>query len=166
MYGHLIHLKCLSEDIVRDGWFGSEDSTGDGDRPGVLAAESRKRDGVPGAMVELEVDQALGEHKHITLVEHFGEELVVGVGGDESHVERAFQHRQYLRRPGMGVGRVKAVRCEIHSSHGDAEGVEAGNSVHVHERHVGADFVRGVARLVETGEEEVFGFDQLRILAG
>ncbi|URE33573.1 porphobilinogen deaminase [Musa troglodytarum] len=128
IYDLLVHLKGLGEDVIRDGRFGAEDGIGDGDHPRVLAAETGDCDGRLGAEVELEVDEALGEHEHVTLANHFGDEPVVGVGGDEADVERAFQHRQYLRRPGMDVRRVEAVRCEIQSSHGDAEGVEAGNS--------------------------------------
>ncbi|URE13591.1 hypothetical protein MUK42_22411 [Musa troglodytarum] len=70
-----------------------------GDHRRVLAAETGECNGFLGAVVELEVDKALREHKHITLVKHFGGELVVGIGGDEADVERAFQHRLNLRPP-------------------------------------------------------------------
>ncbi|THU71194.1 hypothetical protein C4D60_Mb08t32960 [Musa balbisiana] len=131
VYDLLVHPEGLSEDIIRDGGFGAEDGIGNGDQPRVLAAETGECDGLVGAVVELEVDEALGEHKHITLAKHFGDEPVVGVGGDEADVERAFQHRLNLRRPGMDVRRVKAKRRVVHPGHGDAEGVEAGNSVRV-----------------------------------
>jgi hypothetical protein len=45
--------------------------------------------------IELEVDEPLGEYKHITLVE-LGEQLVVWVASDEANIEGALKHSEDL----------------------------------------------------------------------
>ena len=53
-----------------------------------------------GVRVELEVDEPHGEDKHITFVEHLGEELVfVGgglVGCHKANVQCSLEHREDL----------------------------------------------------------------------
>ncbi|URE05077.1 hypothetical protein MUK42_19161 [Musa troglodytarum] len=165
--GLLVHLESLGENLVRDGWLGPEHSVGDGDGARVLAAESTDGDGVGVPRIELEVDEALREHKHITLLQHLGEETiaVVAVGCDEADEELSFYDGEDLGGAGVSVGRVEAFGRVVDANHGDAQGVESGELVHVDGSDIGAELLSCVASLVESPEEEVFGFHHLGVLA-
>ncbi len=87
---------------------------GDGTR--VLAAKCGNCDrGLVGVRVKLEVDEPHREYKHITLVEHLGEELVVWVRRDEADIECSLKHRDDLSGTRMCVGRVLTQRCIVNA---------------------------------------------------
>ncbi|RZS21768.1 hypothetical protein BHM03_00054446, partial [Ensete ventricosum] len=165
--GLLVHLESLGENIVGDGWLRPEHSVGDGDDAGVLATESTDCDSVTVPGIELEVDEALGEHKHIALLQHLGEETVavVGVGCDEADEELSFYDGEDLGGTGVSVGRVEALGPVVDANHGDAQGVESDELVHVDGSDHGAKLVVCVAGFVESREEEVFGFHVLGVFA-
>ncbi|URE06662.1 hypothetical protein MUK42_19210 [Musa troglodytarum] len=165
--GLLVHLESLGENLVRDGRLRPEHSVGDGDGAGVLATESTDGDGVGVPRVELEVDEALREHKHITLLQHLGEETiaVVAVGCDEADEELSFYDGEDLGGTGVGVGSVEAFGRVVDANHRDAEGVESDDLVHVDGSDIGAELLSRVAGLVESRGEEVFGFHHRGVLA-
>jgi hypothetical protein len=166
IYEVLLHLERLGQDIVRDGRLRSKHRAGDGDHPGVLAAERRQRGrGLVVVQVHLEVDHGLGEDEHVPLLDHLGEEPI-GVGGDEAEVERPLEHGEELGGAGVDVRRVHAQGPVVDARERDAEGVEAGELRDVDVGDDGPEPVHGVPGLVEPGcVEEVVRGDGHRVLA-
>ena len=115
--------------------------------------------------IELEVDKTLWENKHISLVEDLCEELVARVGGNEADVECTLNHNQDLGGSGVSVGRVESVGSEVDASQGNAEGVETSELVDRNLSHLRTEPVVRVSGLVETLEEEIFGFHHVRVFA-
>ena len=165
--GLLVHLESLGQNIIGDGRLRPEHSVGDCDGAGVLATESTDGDSFGVPRVELEVDEASWEHKHITLLQHLGEETVavVAVGCDEADQELSFYDGEDLGGTGVSVGRVEAIGPVVDANHGDAEGVESDELVHVDGSDHGAELVYRVAGFVESHEEEVFGCHVLGVFA-
>ena len=103
---NVVHLllgdfEGLCQHLIVD--VGREQSWSDLLDPWVLAAQRCDCHGRVVADVQLEVDQALGKHEHISLVYGGGEQGVVG-GAHESHVQGALGQKQDLGGPGVGVG--------------------------------------------------------------
>jgi hypothetical protein len=103
--------------------------------------------------VLLEVDEPPGEDEDVPLVDDLGEELVGS--GDEADLERALEHEDDLGGARVRVRRVLAARGVVDARDRDAQGVHAGELLHVGRRHHGARRVVGVAGVPETREEEV-----------
>ena len=139
-------FEGLGEHLVVD--VGREQSCSDLLDPWVLAAQGCDGHGRVVADVQLEVDQALGKHEHISLVQGGGEQGVVG-GAHESHVQGALGQKQDLGGPGVGVGHVDTSLGEVDARHGDAQRVEACEVVDVGSRHRRRIGVVGVACFVE-----------------
>ncbi|KAJ7971841.1 hypothetical protein O6P43_009809 [Quillaja saponaria] len=64
----LVHLKGLGENLRRDGRVGSKYSVGYGNDPWILAAEKSKGNCIAVTHIQLKVNQANWEYKHISLV--------------------------------------------------------------------------------------------------
>ena len=89
----LINLEGLSENSVGDGRNRPKNSISNGNNTRVLAAKASESKSRAMSNIKLEVNEANGEHKHVSFVQDFGEELV-GVGGDKANQESAFQNHE------------------------------------------------------------------------
>jgi hypothetical protein len=146
----LLDHECPGEDLVADRRLGPEHGVGDGDHAGELAAERGECEGGGLAVVELEVDEPLREDEHVADHQLLGEEhVVVLVGADEAHEERALDHHQDLGAARVRMRRVLPAGEEVDARHGYAQRVQPRQLRHRHRRHRGALRVRLHGRDVE-----------------
>lgn len=109
--GGLVGVHGLVEDGVVDA--AAEERGGEGDGAGGGAAEGGEGAGDDvGAIVELEVHHALGEHEHVAGLQRLRVHGAVAGGVDEPHQQRALHDHQQLRRPGVDVRRVDGAGAE------------------------------------------------------
>lgn len=118
-----------------DPWFRPENCIGDCNDAGVLAAQTTDCDRIGLTCIHLKVNQAHWKDKHVALLKDLSKEAAIGVGGDKSNVEGAFDDGQDLGRSWVCVGRVQAIGGIVNADQRDAKGVEPGHLGHVHRGH-------------------------------
>jgi len=121
--------------MLRNGWLGSKHCVGNSDDSRVLAAQACKSHGTAHAIVELEVDEALWEDEHVSLVQDLGDERVVWIRGNKANEERALQHRQDLCGTRVGVRWVHAAGGVVDADHRDPHRVQPRDLCDVDGRH-------------------------------
>jgi hypothetical protein len=142
---------------------GAEEGLGDGLRARQLAVEGRDDRGGGAAVVPLVVDEAAREDEDLAPAYGAGEEPVGG--GDEPHVEGALEDEDDLCGARVRVRRVHAPGREVDPRHGDAQGVDPREPLHVRRSHRRPRRVAGVAGARQQAGEEVVGRHVLRPLA-
>ena len=84
----LVHLKCLRENLWNNTRIRSKYSICNRDNPWILDTKSYNCYCILLTHIELEVNQTIREHKHISLVEHFGKETVtINIGRNRANQE-------------------------------------------------------------------------------
>ena len=121
--------------MLRNGRLGSKHCVGNSDDSRVLAAQACKSHGTALAIVELEVDEALWEDEHVSLVQDLGDERVVWIRGNKANEERALQHRQDLCGTRVGVRWVHAAGGVVDADHRDPHRVQPRDLCDVDGRH-------------------------------
>ena len=103
-----VHLKSFGQNFWRDRWVRPENSICNSDNSWILAAKTRNSNGIAITHIQLEVNETNWEHKHITLVEHFGKKAVsiVLIRSDKSNKESAFDDYKDLCASRVSMGRV------------------------------------------------------------
>ena len=85
----------------------------------------------------------------------FERTLAKSVTGEEADVHLALDDGEHLGGARVRVRRVEAARGDVEARHGDAQRVEPRQRAHVHQCHLGAERVGGVAGVLEAREGEV-----------
>ena len=163
--GGLLNLEGFSQNVGRNIRVRPKHCICNGDDARVLAAESGESHGGSVPDVLLEVNETHRKNKHIALVKHFGEETILGVGGDEADEECAFEDGENLGGARVRVGRVDPPGSIVDTSQGDAERVEARDLHHIDSRHSRAHWGGRVGCFVKPTEEEIIRSHKLRVLA-
>lgn len=87
----VVKLESPSKNIRIDRWIRSENSICYGNHPRILATQTSKGDGISLSHILLEVNEANREDENVSRIKDFGYEAIIGVGGNETNIECAFQ---------------------------------------------------------------------------
>ncbi|RWR81860.1 LOW QUALITY PROTEIN: hypothetical protein CKAN_01056500 [Cinnamomum micranthum f. kanehirae] len=99
------------------GWLRSKHCISNGDHTWVLTVETCNGYSRCMSNIGLEVNEVYWEDEHISHVEDLAyESIIVLVGEDNAHVERPFDHRQYLCGTRVGVRRVLSIRRFVYTN--------------------------------------------------
>ena len=147
------HLESLGQHIVRHGWWGSKQAHRNRLGSRQLAVKSRYDGSRDFAVVLLEVDQPLWEHKDLPFLNGLGNESVGG--GDEPHIQLAFKHEHHLCSTRVSVGWVETTWCVVDAGERDAKGVETRNLLHISTCYQRPHGVVGQTRFRQAVEEEI-----------
>ena len=120
----LVHLESFGENLRRNRRISFKQSICNSDSSWILTAKASNGNSIAISHIQLEMNQTNWEHKHITLVQHFGEEAIsILIGSHKSNIKSTLKDYKDLSAARVSVGSVQTLWCKIYASQSYAKRV-------------------------------------------